>query len=85
MAVKPPMDTVIADGDEMIVLAEDDTLIRLFPEQFWTDSAVTIAVLVLAATILTLVATWPTKARRDRSMLAQDAAQARYREALEKS
>lgn len=63
----------------------DDTLIRLFPEQFWTDSAVTIAVLVLAATILTLVATWPTKARRDRSMLAQDAAQARYREALEKS
>ena len=63
----------------------DDTLIRLFPEQFWTDSAVTVAVLVLAATILTLVLTWPTKARRDRSMMAQDAAQARSREALDAS
>ncbi|MHA7286799.1 TIGR01906 family membrane protein [Arthrobacter sp. MDT3-44] len=63
----------------------DDTLIRLFPEQFWTDSAVTIAVLVLAATVLTLVLTWPTRARRERSMLAQEAAQARYREALEAS
>ncbi|MDN4612549.1 TIGR01906 family membrane protein [Arthrobacter burdickii] len=63
----------------------DDTLIRLFPEQFWTDSAVTIAVLVLAAIILTLALTWPTRARRERSMLAQEAAQARYREALEAS
>ncbi|WP_247828466.1 DUF1461 domain-containing protein [Arthrobacter antioxidans] len=63
----------------------DDTLIRLFPAQFWTDSAVTVAVLVLAATLLTLVLTWPTKARRDRSMMAQDAAQARRREALDAS
>jgi integral membrane protein (TIGR01906 family) len=63
----------------------DDTLIRLFPEQFWTDSAITIAVLVLGATLVTLVATWPTRARRERSMLAQEAAQARYREALEAS
>ncbi|WP_052274460.1 DUF1461 domain-containing protein [Arthrobacter sp. L77] len=63
----------------------DDTLIRLFPEQFWTDSAVTVAVVVLAATLLTLVLTWPTKARRDRSMMAQDAAQARRREALDAS
>ncbi|MBG6224150.1 integral membrane protein (TIGR01906 family) [Arthrobacter sp. CAN_A2] len=63
----------------------DDTLIRLFPEQFWTDSAVTVAALVLAATLLTLVLTWPTKARRDSSMMAQDAAQARNREALDAS
>lgn len=28
VAVNPPADTVIADGDEVIVLAEDDTLIR---------------------------------------------------------
>ncbi|WP_235830595.1 TIGR01906 family membrane protein [Arthrobacter cheniae] len=63
----------------------DDTLIRLFPEQFWTDSAVIIALLVLGATIVTILATWPTRARRERSMLAQDAAQARYREALEAS
>ncbi|MHA7210720.1 TIGR01906 family membrane protein [Arthrobacter sp. MDT1-65] len=63
----------------------DDTLIRLFPEQFWTDSAITVAVLVLGATLLTLILTWPTKARRERSMVAQDAAQAKYREALEAS
>lgn len=63
----------------------DDTLIRLFPEQFWTDSAITVAVLVLAATVLTLVLTWPTRARRERSLLAQDAAQTRYREALDAS
>ncbi|WP_307086599.1 TIGR01906 family membrane protein [Arthrobacter agilis] len=63
----------------------DDTLIRLFPEQFWTDSAITIAVLVLGATLLTLVLAWPTKARRERSMLAQEAAQTRYREALDAS
>ncbi|PPB49808.1 TIGR01906 family membrane protein [Arthrobacter pityocampae] len=63
----------------------DDTLIRLFPEQFWTDSAVTVAALVLTATILTLVLTWPTKARRDRSRRAQEAAQERYRKALDAS
>ncbi|MFJ6003459.1 DUF1461 domain-containing protein [Arthrobacter sp. NPDC092385] len=61
----------------------DDTLIRLFPEQFWTDSAITVAVLVLVAVLLTLVLTWPTKARRDRSMLAQDALRSRYREDLD--
>lgn len=59
----------------------DDTLIRLFPEQFWTDSAIAVAVLVLVATILTLVLTWPTRARRERSMLAPEAAQ--YREPLD--
>ncbi|WP_394249869.1 TIGR01906 family membrane protein [Arthrobacter pityocampae] len=63
----------------------DDTLIRLFPEQFWTDSAVTVAALVLTATILTLVLTWPTKARRNRSRRAQEAAQERYRKALDAS
>lgn len=63
----------------------DDTLIRLFPEQFWTDSALTVAVLVLAATVLTLVLTWPTKARRERSMLAQDALRSRYQDALDAS
>ncbi|BBE22098.1 hypothetical protein MN0502_09810 [Arthrobacter sp. MN05-02] len=63
----------------------DDTLIRLFPEQFWTDSALTVALLVLAATALTLILTWPTKARRERSMLAQDALRSRYRDALDAS
>ncbi len=61
----------------------DDTLIRLFPEQFWTDSAITVAVLVLGATVLTLILTWPTAARRERSARAQAAAQGRYREAID--
>ncbi|WP_246199564.1 TIGR01906 family membrane protein [Arthrobacter zhaoguopingii] len=60
----------------------DDTLIRLFPEQFWTDAAATVGFLVLAATLLTLVLTWPTRRRRERSQAAQDELQARHRAAL---
>jgi integral membrane protein (TIGR01906 family) len=60
----------------------DDTLIRLFPEQFWTDSALTVAVLVLGATLLTLLLTWPTRARRERSIIEQEDLDARKREAL---
>jgi Trk K+ transport system NAD-binding subunit len=29
--INPPMDTVIADGDEILVIAEDDLLISLRP------------------------------------------------------
>ncbi|WP_246018547.1 TIGR01906 family membrane protein [Arthrobacter crusticola] len=60
----------------------DDTLIRLFPEQFWTDAAATVGFLVLAATLLTLVLTWPTRRRREKSQAAQDELQARHRAAL---
>ncbi|WP_049829341.1 DUF1461 domain-containing protein [Arthrobacter sp. RIT-PI-e] len=60
----------------------DDTLIRLFPEQFWTDSAVVVGLLVAVATLLTLVLTWPTRARRERSKRAQEAEQTRYLESL---
>ncbi len=60
----------------------DDTLIRLFPEQFWTDAAATVGFLVLATTLLTLVLTWPTRRRRESSRAAQDALQARHRAAL---
>lgn len=42
----------------------DDTLIRLFPSQFWIDAGIAIAVLVLLASIVTLVLTWPTRRRR---------------------
>ena len=42
-----------------------DTLIRLFPGQFWIDSAVTIAGLVFLTALVTLICTWPTKRRRD--------------------
>ena len=60
----------------------DDTLIRLFPAQFWMDAAITVAALVLLVTVITLVLTWPTKARRDKSRLASEAARQRRLEAL---
>jgi len=42
-----------------------DTLIRLFPGQFWIDSAATIAALVFLTALVTLICTWPTKRRRE--------------------
>ncbi|WP_449372152.1 TIGR01906 family membrane protein [Arthrobacter psychrolactophilus] len=42
----------------------DDTLIRLFPSQFWTDSGLFIGAFVLIVASLTLAFTWPTKDRR---------------------
>ncbi len=42
----------------------DDTLIRLFPSQFWTDAGLFIGVFVLVVSSLTLAFTWPTKERR---------------------
>ena len=41
-----------------------DTLIRLFPAQFWVDGGIVIAVLVLLASLVTLILTWPTRKRR---------------------
>lgn len=42
----------------------DDTLIRLFPGQFWIDAGMVIAALVLLTALLTLILTWPTRRRR---------------------
>lgn len=42
----------------------DDTLIRLFPSQFWMDSGIFIGAFVLIVSSLTLAFTWPTKDRR---------------------
>ncbi len=42
----------------------DDTLIRLFPSQFWMDSGIFIGAFVLVVASLTLAFTWPTKDRR---------------------
>ncbi|MFB0835229.1 TIGR01906 family membrane protein [Arthrobacter halodurans] len=50
----------------------DDTLIRLYPPQFWIDAGLAVAVLVLVAAVVTLVATWPTARRRERSRLRQE-------------
>lgn len=44
--------------------ALEDTLIRLFPGQFWIDAGLVIAALVLATAVVTLILTWPTRRRR---------------------
>ncbi|WP_445154961.1 TIGR01906 family membrane protein [Arthrobacter sp. Hor0625] len=44
--------------------ALSDTLIRLFPGQFWVDAGIVIGALVLIASLLTLILTWPTRRRR---------------------
>jgi integral membrane protein (TIGR01906 family) len=41
-----------------------DTLIRLFPGQFWVDAGIVIGALVLLASLITLILTWPTRKRR---------------------
>jgi len=41
-----------------------DTLIRLFPGQFWVDGGIVVAGLVLIASLATLILTWPTRKRR---------------------
>ena len=51
-----------ADGSWTFSL--DDTLIRLFPGQFWIDAGIVIAALVLLTAIVTLILTWPTRRRR---------------------
>lgn len=43
----------------------DDTLIRLFPSQFWMDSGIFIGAFVLVVSSLTMAFTWPTKDRRE--------------------
>lgn len=50
-----------------------DTLIRLYPPQFWVDAAITIGALVLIVSLITLFATWPTAKRRENSKLRQEA------------
>ncbi|MFD5277232.1 TIGR01906 family membrane protein [Pseudarthrobacter sp. NPDC058362] len=51
-----------ADGTWTFSL--EDTLIRLFPGQFWVDAGIVIAALVFIASLVTLVLTWPTRRRR---------------------
>ena len=61
----------------------DDTLIRLFPAQFWMDAGIAIAGLVLLTCIVVLICAWPTKARRERARIKQEAARRRYLDSLE--
>lgn len=46
-----------------------DSLIRLYPGQFWVDAAFAVAVLTLAGALLALVLGWPSRRRRE---LTQD-------------
>lgn len=41
-----------------------DTLIRLYPPQFWVDAALAIAGLTLLFSLVLMILTWPTKARK---------------------
>ncbi|WP_229780283.1 DUF1461 domain-containing protein [Arthrobacter sp. BL-252-APC-1A] len=61
----------------------DDTLIRLFPAQFWMDAGGAIAGIVLLVCVLVMIFTWPTRKRRERSRLAREEARRRYLESLE--
>ncbi|MGO1319367.1 MAG: TIGR01906 family membrane protein [Galactobacter sp.] len=51
----------------------DDTLIRLYPPQFWIDAAVVLAAIGVIVSALLLWATWPTRRRREASRNKQDA------------
>lgn len=50
-----------------------DTLIRLYPPQFWIDAAITIGAIVILVSVITLIFTWPTAKRREMSRLRQEA------------
>ncbi|WP_336711061.1 TIGR01906 family membrane protein [Arthrobacter sp. USHLN218] len=56
----------------------NDTLIRLFPGQFWMDAGIVIGLLVFVVSSLVLAFTWPTKSRRVRSSEKLEATRARY-------
>ena len=58
-------------ADGTWTFATTDTLIRLYPGQFWVDAAVAIAVLTLAIMVVILVVTAPTSRRRHRNAQAQ--------------
>lgn len=72
-----------ADGSWTFSL--DDTLIRLFPSQFWMDAGIAIAAMVLLASIVTLVLTWPTRRRRGAAQEDQPAKAERAKSKQEKA
>ncbi len=45
-----------------------DTLIRLYPTQFWMDAAIAVAGLALLGAVAVMIATWPTAFRRHRAL-----------------
>lgn len=51
----------------------DDTLIRLYPPQFWMDAAAVLGGLTVLACVILLCLTWPTRRRREASRNRQNA------------
>ncbi|GAA1888995.1 hypothetical protein GCM10009715_38540 [Paeniglutamicibacter psychrophenolicus] len=49
-----------------------DTLIRLYPPQFWVDAAIGIAGMVVLTALITLIRSWPTAKRREAARLRQE-------------
>lgn len=49
-----------------------DSLIRLYPPQFWVDAGIGFATLALALTGILLALTWPSKNRRAKAQLLRD-------------
>ena len=58
------VNAMIAEFVGVKIFALEDTLIRLFPGQFWIDAGLVIAALVLITAVVTLILTWPTRRRR---------------------
>ncbi len=54
------------EGDTW-VFRTSDTLIRLFPEQFWFDAALAVAFLTVSGSLLAMVAAWRMERRMDRT------------------
>lgn len=48
-----------------------DTLIRLYPPQFWVDAALAAGIIVLLITFMLLLSTWPTTRRRQQTLKRQ--------------
>ena len=58
-------------ADGTWTFAASDTLIRLYPNQFWIDAGIAVAALVVLTALITMIATWPTRRRRIDSREAQ--------------
>ncbi|MFB2573281.1 TIGR01906 family membrane protein [Micrococcus sp. IITD107] len=59
-------------ADGTWTFAASDTLIRLYPNQFWIDAGIAVAGIVVLTALITLIATWPTRRRRIDSREAQN-------------
>ncbi|GAB2890610.1 TIGR01906 family membrane protein [Neomicrococcus lactis] len=55
-----------------------DTLIRLYPPQFWVDAGIGVGALVLLTCLITLLATWPSRRRREHDRMVTQLKAERY-------